>query len=248
MRLLVDIGNSEIKVAETCKQKLLKIKSFPLEDVYKFHKYIIKTYTAKGYTLFYSSVLSEKFNKEFKNNLKGIFVKETEFKSTKSLFNVKNCYPHASKLGSDRWAQIVAAHIIFKKNTMIVSCGSAISVDYVTASGNHKGGLILSGAERYSNCFSDIHNLKNIKLSNNQNKNSKILQSNTLKQITSGYRVMISSSINEIYSSLCQSSKPRPKLIITGSYSKNISRDLKIKCLVEPYFVLKSLALIQDQD
>ena len=247
MKLLADIGNSQIKVAETKNQNLLKIKSFPLEDMNKFHKYITKTYINKDCTLFYSSVLGDKFNREFKKKLKGIFVKETEFKSTKSLLSVKNCYPQASKLGPDRWAQIVAAYKIFKKSIMIVSCGSAISIDYVTASGNHKGGLILSGAERYSNCFSDIHNLKNIKLSINQNKNSNILQSNTLKQITTGYRVMISSSINEIYSNLCQSNKPKPKLLITGSYSKNISRDLKIKCLVEPYFVLKSLALIQDQ-
>jgi type III pantothenate kinase len=248
MKLLADIGNSQIKVAETKNQNLRKIKSFPLEDMDKFHKYITKTYINKDCTFFFSSVLGDKFNREFKKKLKGIFVKETEFKSTKSLLSVKNFYPQASKLGSDRWAQIVAAYIIFKKNIMIVSCGSAISIDYVTGSGNHKGGLILSGAERYSNCFSDIHNLKNIKLSINQNKNSKILQSNTFKQITAGYRVMISSSINEIYSNLCQKSKPKPKLLITGSYSKNISRDLKIKCMVEPYFVLKSLALIQDQD
>ena len=248
MKLLADIGNSQIKVAETKNKNLLKIKSFPLEDMNKFHKYITKTYINKDCTLFYSSVLGDKFNREFKKKLKGIFVKETEFKSTKSLLSVKSCYPQVSKLGPDRWAQIVAAYRIFKKNTVIVSCGSAISIDYVTASGKHKGGLILSGAERYSNCFSDIHNLKNIKLNINQNKNSNILQSNTLKQITAGYRVMISSSISEIYSNLCQSSVPKPKLLITGSYSKNISRDLKIKCLVEPYFVLKSLALIQDQD
>jgi type III pantothenate kinase len=248
MKLLADIGNSQIKVAETKNQNLLKIKSFPLEDMDKFHKYITKTYINKDYTFFFSSVLGDKFNKKFKKKLKGIFVKETEFKSTKSLLSVKNFYPQASKLGSDRWAQIVAAYKIFKTNTMIVSCGSAISIDYVTKSGIHKGGLILSGAERYSNCFSDIHNLKTIKLNINQNKNSNILQSNTLKQITMGYRVMISSSINGIYSNLCQSSKPKPKLLITGSYSKNISRDLKIKCMVEPYFVLKSLALIQDQD
>ena len=84
----------------------------------------------------------------------------------------RNCYNQPGKLGSDRWAQIVAAYKTFEKNIMIVSCGSVISIDYVTGSGNHKGGLILSGAERYSNCFSDIHNLKNIKLSINQNKNS----------------------------------------------------------------------------
>lgn len=247
MKLLADIGNSQIKIAETYNQNLLKIKSFPLDDIDKFHKYITKAYTDKDCTLFYSSVLGDTFNREFKKKLKGIFVEETEFKSTKSLLTVKNYYPQASKLGSDRWAQIVAACKIFKKNTMIVSCGSAISIDYVTGAGKHKGGLILSGAERYSNCFSGIHNLKNIKLSISKNKNSNILQSNTLKQITMGYRVMISSSINEIYSNLCHSNKPKPKLLITGSYSKNISGDLKVKCLVEPYFVLKSLALIQDQ-
>ena len=247
MKLLADIGNSQIKVAETKNKNLLKIKSFPLEDMDKFHKYITKTYINKDYTFFFSSVLGDKFNREFKKKLKGIFAKEIEFKSTKSLLSVKNCYPQASKLGPDRWAQIVAAYRIFKKNILIVSCGSAISIDYVTESGIHKGGLILSGAERYSNCFSDIHNLKNLKLSINQNKNSNILQSNTLKQITMGYRVMISSSINNIYSNLCQSSKSKPKLLITGSYSKNISRDLKVKCIVEPYFVLKSLALIQHQ-
>ena len=245
MKLLADIGNSQIKMAQNDNQKLLKIKSFSIEDIEKFSKYITKTYAKKGCTLFYSSVLGDKFNRKFKKNLKGIFITETEFKSTKSLMAVRNCYNQPDELGSDRWAQIVAAHKIFKKNTMIVSCGSAISIDYVTATGIHKGGLILSGAERYKNCFLDIHNLKNIKLSNNLKENSNILQSNTLKQITTGYKVMISSSINEVYSSLCQRGKPRPNLIITGGYSKNISRDLKIKCLVEPYFVLKSLALIQ---
>ena len=244
MKLLADIGNSQIKIAQNDNQKLLKIKSFSIEDIEKFHKYITKAYAKKDCELLYSSVLGDTFNRKFKKILKETFISESQFKSTKSLMTVRNCYNQPGKLGSDRWAQIVAAHKIFKKNTMIVSCGSAISIDYVTATGIHKGGLILSGAERYNNCFLDIHNLKNIKLSNNHN-NSNILQSNTLKQITTGYRVMISSSIHEIYSSLCQGGKPKPNLLITGSYSKNISESLKIKCLVEPYFVLKSLALIQ---
>ena len=77
MKLLADIGNSQIKVAETQNQNLLKIKSFPLEDIDKFHKYITKTYTKKDCTLFYSSVLGVKFNNEFKKKLKGIFVKMT---------------------------------------------------------------------------------------------------------------------------------------------------------------------------
>ena len=56
MKLLADIGNSQIKVAETQNQNLLKIKSFPSEDIDKFHKYITKTYINKDCTLFLSLI------------------------------------------------------------------------------------------------------------------------------------------------------------------------------------------------
>ena len=66
MKLLTDIGNSQIKIAQNDNQKLLKIKSFSIEDIEKFRKYITKTYAKKGCALFYSSVLGDKFNRKFK--------------------------------------------------------------------------------------------------------------------------------------------------------------------------------------
>ena len=38
MKLLADIGNSQIKIAETTNQKLLNIRSFPIEDFERFKK------------------------------------------------------------------------------------------------------------------------------------------------------------------------------------------------------------------
>ena len=247
MKLLADIGNSQIKVAAAENQNLSKIKSFSLDEIEKLQKYISKNCRDSDSTLLFSSVLGEKFNKKFKKAFRDIYIKTTEFKSTKSLLSVKNSYTNPIKLGSDRWVQIVAANKIYQKDTMIVSCGSAISIDYTTSTGNHKGGLLLSGAQRYSSCFSDIHNLKNIKLANQKKNKLSLLESNTTKQISMGYRLMVSSCINEIYSSLCTSKKSKPILLLTGSYAKNISNDLRIKCLVEPYFVLKSLAWIQNE-
>ena len=78
MKLLADIGNSQIKVAQNDNQKLLKIKSFSIEDIEKFRKYITKTYAKKDCTLFYSSVLGDTFNRKFKKTLKGIFISETQ--------------------------------------------------------------------------------------------------------------------------------------------------------------------------
>ena len=52
MKLIADIGNSQIKIAETYNQKLLKIKSFPLEDIEQLRKYISRNYINKKCTLF----------------------------------------------------------------------------------------------------------------------------------------------------------------------------------------------------
>ena len=184
--------------------------------------------------LFYSSVLGTNYDKKLIKVLKSFFEKITAFKSTRSLLSTTNSYKKASSLGSDRWAQIVAAKSIFKKDCVVVSCGSAISIDCVTKNGTHKGGVILSGAERYINCFSDIHNLKNIKLT--QTKKNNLLQTDTVEQINMGYRIMISASVHKVYEEFKKNTKSKPTIIVSGSYARQIASYIEINTLVEPFF------------
>ena len=137
----------------------------------------------------------------------------------------------------------MAAKNIFKKDCIIVSCGSAISIDFVTNDGSHKGGLLLSGAERYIRCFSDIHNLKNFKLS--QTKRNNLLQTDTAQQINVGYKTMISASVHKAYKEFKKTIKARPIVIVSGSYAQQISSYIEINNIVEPFFVLKSLLFIK---
>ena len=60
-----------------------------------------------------------------------------------------------------------------------------------------------------------------------------------------GYIIMISSSINKIYSELNKNKKKDILLLLSGSYAENISNSITAKSLIEPNFVLKSLALIE---
>ena len=245
MTILADIGNSQIKTAISQDDKITKIKTFSLKDMNLVKRYFKNICKKEKCSLLYSSVLGRDFEKEFKSATNNIFKKINKFKSMKSFLSVKNSYSTPSKLGSDRWAQIVCAHKIYKSNTMIVSFGSAVSIDYVTSTGLHKGGMLLSGADRYTKCFSDIHNLKTIKLSRTMDNKCRILQSDTSKQIATGYELMISSTINKIYSELNKKSKKKILLILSGSYAKNISNIIASKKIIEPYFVLKSLALLE---
>ena len=243
MNIVADIGNSQIKIAIERRNGISNVKAFRSNDFKNIKKYLMSIdYNNKPY-LFYSSVLGANYDKKLIKILKSFFEKITAFKSTRSLLSTTNSYRKASNLGSDRWAQIVAAKSIFKKDCVIVSCGSAISIDCVTKNGTHKGGLIMSGAEGYLNCFSDIHNLKNIKLT--QTKKNNLLQTDTVGQINVGYRTMITASVHKVYEEFKKNTKSKPTIIISGSYARQIASYIEINTLVEPFFVLKSLAFIK---
>ena len=246
MIVLADIGNSQIKVAISKNANLSRIKTFSLKDLYLVKKYFINICNKEKSSLFYSSVSGDNFEKKFRNITKSIFTKVTKFKSTKSFLTVKNAYNTPNKLGSDRWSQVIGAHMIYKSNTMIVSCGSVISVDYVTSKGSHKGGILLSGANRYTKCFFDIHNLKDIKLSSKTKPSLNVIERTTEKQISTGYELMISSSINKIYSELNRESGQDVLLILSGSYAADISNIVAKNKIIEPHFVLKSLSVIEN--
>tara|TARA_A100001035_G_scaffold220293_1_gene180354 strand:+ start:570 stop:1310 length:741 start_codon:yes stop_codon:yes gene_type:complete len=243
MNIVADIGNSQIKIAIERKNGISRVKAFQSDDFVNIKKYLKSLdYDNKPY-LFYSSVLGANYNKKLIKTLNSFFEKITKFKSTRSFLSTTNSYKKASSLGSDRWAQIVAAKNIFKKDCMIVSCGSAISIDCVTKNGTHKGGVLLSGAERYMNCFSGIHNLKNIKLT--KTKKNNLLQTDTAEQINVGYRTMISASVHSVYEEFKKSTKSKPTVIVSGSYARQIASYIEINTLVEPFFVLKSLVYIK---
>ena len=243
MNIVADIGNSQIKIAIERKNGISRVKAFRSDDFKNIRKYLkALDYERKPY-LFYSSVLGTNYDKKLIKVLRSFFEKITAFKPTRSLLSTTNSYKKASSLGSDRWAQIVAAKSIFKKDCVIVSCGSAVSIDCVTKNGTHKGGLLMSGAERYINCFSDIHNLKNIKLT--QTKKNTLLQTDTAEQIKVGYLTMISASVHKVYEEFKKNTKSKPTIIVSGSYARQIASCIEINTLVEPFFVLKSLAFIK---
>ncbi len=60
---------------------------------------------------------------------------------------VKNCYSDPTKLGSDRWAGLVAAHRLQQGPVVVANAGTALTVDALTANGEFLGGLIVPGIE-----------------------------------------------------------------------------------------------------
>ncbi len=58
---------------------------------------------------------------------------------------VRNCYRQARQLGPDRWVAAIGAWHITRTATIIVDCGTAITVDALSSAGEFLGGSILPG-------------------------------------------------------------------------------------------------------
>ncbi len=60
---------------------------------------------------------------------------------------VRNAYEHPEQLGSDRWAALIAAWQQEDAACLVVNCGTATTVDALSATGEFLGGLILPGVQ-----------------------------------------------------------------------------------------------------
>lgn len=71
-----------------------------------------------------------------------------EFVSAKSeQCGVRNGYVHPQRLGSDRWVALIAAWHEVRGACLVVTCGTATTVDALSARGEFLGGLILPGVD-----------------------------------------------------------------------------------------------------
>lgn len=70
-------------------------------------------------------------------------------------------YRERSRLGVDRWLNLLAAYAQLQQACVVVSCGTAVTVDLVTARGEHLGGYIVPGLEMMRTAlFSGTHAVK----------------------------------------------------------------------------------------
>lgn len=68
------------------------------------------------------------------------------FASVATLAGVRNGYRNPAQLGCDRFASAIGAHALFAQQALVVAtCGTATTVDALSADGDFMGGMILPG-------------------------------------------------------------------------------------------------------
>ena len=233
MNLIIDIGNTRVKLAvyeeNSCLNKFIILKEEFLKNVEK----ILKEYpkVKKGII---SSV--DFFSKEEENELKKLV--ELTVVSTSMKLPFKNLYVTPKTLGLDRIALIAAAADQYKKeNVLVIDAGTCITFDFLNSENEYLGGAISPGLTiRYE----ALHNLT-AKLPLLKPKDSDFFIGNTTESsIHSG---VINGTINEIDGIILQyqSSYKDLTVILTGGDTNFLAKRLKSSIFANSNFLLEGL-------
>ncbi len=157
MILLVDIGNSRLKWCFYAKGK--RSKQFATDYSQYTADILLKNLLNKNVIeaknpikkLILVSVLDKKITKKIQCHCQKLNIALRIVYSQATAYGVKNSYSEPQRLGADRFVGLVAAHhLIPKQHCIIISCGTAVTIDAITQQGKHLGGLILPGLQQFS--------------------------------------------------------------------------------------------------
>lgn len=247
MKLLVDIGNSRVKWATLDKNGLGESQGFQRS------KTGIKASLNKAWKdladidgIYVANVAGEKIGKQLSEwtekswQLSPVFIN-----SEQKRFGVSNAYEEPQKLGVDRWLSLIAARQHARQAQCVIDCGTAMTIDIVTKTGQHQGGMILPGL---SLMRSSLVASTDALTEEQDEKEFNTLATNTFSAIQAGTLYSVTATLERIISDLKQNFNNQVRFIITGGDAGQLLPLLPEELNHYPDIVLKGLAFYARQD
>jgi len=158
LKLLIDAGNTRIKWALVETGVWLQTDTLPIEHADNLAHFFGRHFTNLGLDsrkikIYASNVAGEKIEQHIRRITTG---HPPDFVvARKNQCGVHNRYTKPSQLGSDRWCALIAAWNLMRGGCLVVNCGTATTVDRLSAQGEFLGGLILPGLELMQHSLHD---------------------------------------------------------------------------------------------
>ena len=144
MKLLVDLGNTRLKWALWDNGRRTMGGVFAHADT-SLEAALSNNWTAwpKPTAIIVASVVGSDQEGELTRLLEAHFNHVAEFvRSPAEAIGIRNAYAEPQRLGVDRFLGMAALHAASPRAQMLVSCGTALTLDALSADGQHLGGLI----------------------------------------------------------------------------------------------------------
>ncbi len=147
---------------------------------------------------------------------------------------VRNGYEQPERLGADRWAALIGARSKVRGACLVVCAGTATTVDWLDATGNFRGGLILPGVNLMLAALA-----RNTAQLPHADGEYRAEPRNTMDAIVSGCLNAQAGAIERMFARV--SAEERAECLMTGGAAYRILPCLNIRCRVEGTLVLDGL-------
>lgn len=157
--------------------------------------------------------------------------------SLKEQGDLLNSYDDVSRMGADRWLAMLAVRAQTNENAVVVSCGSAVTIDLIAANGQHLGGYILPGLIMMRDAL--------LKRTSKVRFNPEELQwrlqpgTATAEAVHNGALLAVCSSIESVISA----QTPEPECYLCGGDARLIASNLNVAVALRESLVLDGLAI-----
>ena len=166
-------------------------------------------------------------------------------RSGASFGDLRNGYADAAALGVDRWLALIAARALLPDSPcLLASAGSALTLDFLRADGQHLGGFIVAGRRMQLQALAQVPSLR-------QAKADALIEGyprSTSAALSAGSVRMLAAFIANEYQDF-RTQHPDAKLLLSGGDGEwllpLLPRDLD--AMHAPYLVLDGLELYADQ-
>ena len=146
MLLLIDIGNTRLKwrlqSSADCSQVVARGELLTQEVT---QTVLQKQLPINATEVWFTSVATDAVNQHIHAWAYDQGIPRRQAVTQDSWQDLVNSYTDCSRMGVDRWLVMVAARYLTKQPVCIIDCGSASTLDYVAADGQHEGGFIIPG-------------------------------------------------------------------------------------------------------
>lgn len=158
---------------------------------------------------------------------------------TEAQFGRLRCaYQDPTRLGVDRWLAMVAAFDRFPEGVCVVSCGTAITIDYVNGAGLHEGGLIIPGFRLQREAL----HMGTDAVRTDQLKGESRLGISTTECALNGILMSLTGGVASILGSRLESHQYRH--LFTGGDADIFLNKMPFPCLLEQDLVLDGIAIV----
>jgi len=247
MNLLIDIGNSRIK---WCLYNSVENEFGPegamLRDKAELPALFSEHWSDldKPDRVVISNVSGQQLAESMDAWVEKTWQMKTEYVETEaSSHGVSNAYSDYQELGVDRWMAIIAAWQRFRqggKAVCVVDCGTAMTIDGISASGQHLGGFIIPGYTTMQEML--VNNTSEIEMARKRLPSINF-SSSTEEGVNSGCYLATISIIDRVVTSMQDDFGKQVNCIITGGNAELVIEQLEGKFEYEPKLVLHGLAI-----